>query len=54
MVVGITSMLVLIALASRAELVGLFVVIGGSTIVYLVQTRSALFRKSRNSKSLSG
>ena len=45
MVAGITSMLVLIALASRAEIIGLFAVVGVSTIVYLVQARSALARR---------
>ena len=45
MVVGITSMLVMIALASRAEIIGLFAVIGVSAIVYLVQARSALARR---------
>jgi hypothetical protein len=45
MVVGITSMLVLIALASRAEIIGLFAVVGVSAIVYLVQARSALARR---------
>jgi amino acid transporter len=45
MVVGITSMLALIVLASRAEITGLFAVVGVSAIVYLVQARSALARR---------
>jgi len=40
-VVGIASMLALIALASREELIGLFTLIGVSVIVYLMQTRMA-------------
>jgi basic amino acid/polyamine antiporter, APA family len=40
--VGITSMLFMIALASRAEILGLVAVVAISTIVYLVQTRAAL------------
>jgi APA family basic amino acid/polyamine antiporter len=44
MVVGVGSMLLLIALASRAEVLGLFVLIGTSTIVYLIQVRLALRR----------
>jgi APA family basic amino acid/polyamine antiporter len=39
MVLGVTTMLVLIALASRAEIVGLMALIGISAAVYLVQTR---------------
>jgi basic amino acid/polyamine antiporter, APA family len=38
-VVGIGSMLVMIALASRAELIGLFAMVGASVLVYLVQRR---------------
>jgi basic amino acid/polyamine antiporter, APA family len=44
-VVGIGSMLVMIALASRAEILGLFAVIGGSAAIYLVQTR---FREAKH------
>ena len=40
-VVGIASMLAMIALASRAEIIGLLAVLGASAIVYVVQTRSA-------------
>lgn len=43
---GIASMLIMIALASRAEILGLLLVIGGSVIVYVVQTR---VRTARNS-----
>ncbi|MGB0125032.1 MAG: APC family permease, partial [Silvibacterium sp.] len=39
MVVGIASMLAMIALASRAEIVGLIVVVSASVIVYLAQAR---------------
>ena len=45
MVVGVTSMLVMIALASRAEIFGLFAVIAVSATVYLVQSRTALQRQ---------
>jgi APA family basic amino acid/polyamine antiporter len=45
MVAGITSMLVLIALASRAEIIGLFAVVGVSAIVYRVQARGSLARR---------
>ena len=38
MVVGIGSMLLMIALASRAELIGLIAVAGGSIVIYLLQT----------------
>jgi amino acid transporter len=38
---GIASMLVLIAVASRAEIIGLLAVLCASVIIYLVQTRSA-------------
>ncbi|MHB8747099.1 MAG: APC family permease [Gammaproteobacteria bacterium] len=41
-VIGITSMAVLIALASRQEIYGLLALIGLSAVVYLVQTRVAL------------
>ncbi|MGA7157259.1 MAG: amino acid permease [Acidobacteriaceae bacterium] len=41
MVVGVGSMLALIALASRTEIIGLFVVIGASAAIYLIQTRYA-------------
>jgi amino acid transporter len=38
MVVGIGSMLLMIALASRAEIIGLIAVAGGSVAIYLLQT----------------
>ena len=41
-VIGITSMLALIALGSRQEINGLLALIGLSALVYLVQTRVAL------------
>jgi amino acid transporter len=44
-VIGIGSMLALIALASRTEIVGLLVVAGGSAGIYLLQTRSVLSRR---------
>jgi hypothetical protein len=37
-VVGIGSMLLMIALASRAEIIGLIAVAGGSIAIYLLQT----------------
>jgi basic amino acid/polyamine antiporter, APA family len=40
-VVGVVSMLLMIALASRAEILGLLAVIAVSATVYLVQTRTA-------------
>jgi APA family basic amino acid/polyamine antiporter len=43
-VIGISSMLALIALGSRQEIFGLTVLIGVSTLVYLVQARSTLVR----------
>jgi amino acid transporter len=38
--IGIGSMLLLIALASRAEIVGLLAVTGGSALLYVLQTRA--------------
>ena len=43
-VVGIASMLALIALGSRQEIFGLAMLISLSTVVYWVQTRNALVR----------
>jgi amino acid transporter len=43
-VIGISSMLALIALGSRHEIIGLVTLIGLSAVVYLVQTRVALAR----------
>jgi hypothetical protein len=37
--VGIAAMLAMIAMASRAEILGLFEVVGASAILYLAQTR---------------
>jgi amino acid transporter len=45
-VVGILSMLVLIAFASRAEIVGLCALIGASIVIYLVQTQVATRRSA--------
>jgi APA family basic amino acid/polyamine antiporter len=44
-VVGVASMLLMIALASRAEIFGLFAVIALSATVYLVQSRTGLERQ---------
>jgi basic amino acid/polyamine antiporter, APA family len=44
-VVGVASMLLMIALASRAEIFGLIAVIALSATVYLVQSRTALERQ---------
>ena len=43
-VIGITSMLTLIALGSRQEIIGLAALIGLSILLYLLQARSALAR----------
>jgi amino acid transporter len=48
-VVGIGSMIVLIALASKPEIVGLLSVAGVSAAVYLVQTWSGLSRRGASS-----
>ena len=42
--IGISSMLALIALGSRQEIAGLITLIGLSATVYLVQTRVAFAR----------
>jgi UDP-N-acetylmuramyl pentapeptide phosphotransferase/UDP-N-acetylglucosamine-1-phosphate transferase len=44
-VIGIGSMLALIALASRTEILGLLVVAGGSAGIYLLQTRGVVRRR---------
>jgi APA family basic amino acid/polyamine antiporter len=44
MIVGVGSMLILIALASRAEVIGLVAVIGISAVIYLLLVRSRLAR----------
>jgi len=46
-VVGIASMLLLIALASRGEILGLLALIGISVVIYLLQTQVALRRSGR-------
>jgi basic amino acid/polyamine antiporter, APA family len=46
-IIGIVSMLALIALGSRAEIIGLFALIGASVAVYLLQTQVALRRSPR-------
>ena len=43
-VIGISSMLALIALGSREEIIGLATLIGLSVLLYLVQVRIALVR----------
>jgi APA family basic amino acid/polyamine antiporter len=43
-VVGISSMLVLIALASQGEIIGLFVLVGVCVAIYLLQARVAVRR----------
>jgi basic amino acid/polyamine antiporter, APA family len=45
MVTGVCSMLIVIALASRAEILGLVVVSAASAFVYLVQTRKVFSRR---------
>lgn len=42
MLIGVTSMMVLIALASRAEILGLLGVVGASALIYLLQTRGII------------
>ncbi len=44
--VAIASMLMLIAMASRVEITGLFALIAGSGLIYLVQTRIARARRA--------
>jgi APA family basic amino acid/polyamine antiporter len=46
-VVGIGSMLAMIALASRAEILGLAAMVGASALIYVVQTRSMAARSAR-------
>ncbi len=43
--IGISSMLAVIALGSRQEIIGLFTLVGLSAVVYFVQTRIALARE---------
>ena len=49
--VGIGSMLVMIALSSRAEILGLLAMLGASALIYLVQTRSMAARRARTEVS---
>jgi len=43
--IGVTGMLVLIALASRAEILGLLGVVSASALIYLLQTRGVISRR---------
>jgi len=43
--IGVTGMLVLIALASRAEILGLLGVVSASALIYLFQTRGVISRR---------
>lgn len=45
--IGIASMLAMIALASRVEIVGLLALVGASVLIYLVQTRSLAGRRDK-------
>jgi len=45
-VIGVGSMLTLVVLASRTEILGLLVLVGLSLIAYLVQTRVLYSRGS--------
>jgi len=42
-----TSMMVLIALASRGEILGLLALLGTSAVIYLAQTQVALRRSAQ-------
>jgi APA family basic amino acid/polyamine antiporter len=44
-VIGIASMAALIALATRAEMIGLAALIGASVVVYMLQTQAARLRR---------
>jgi len=50
-IIGITSMLALIALGSRAEIMGLFALIGASVAIYVLQTRVSLRRSAKHDRS---
>jgi amino acid transporter len=50
-ILGITSMLALIALASRGEIIGLFALIGISVAVYLLQTRMPFGRAANRERT---
>jgi basic amino acid/polyamine antiporter, APA family len=50
-VVGVSSMLAMIALASRAEIVGLAAMVGTSILIYVVQTRAVSARRARTEVS---
>jgi hypothetical protein len=49
-ILGIASMLALIALGSRAEIMGLIALIGASVVVYLLQTQVRLRRSARHER----
>jgi amino acid transporter len=49
-ILGITSMLVLIALGSRAEIIGLAALIGASVAIYLLQTQVARSRAANRER----
>jgi hypothetical protein len=44
-------MLALIALGSRAEIMGLFALIGASVAIYVLQTRVSLRRSAKHDRS---
>jgi hypothetical protein len=44
-VIGVTSMLALIALASRQEIIGSMALLGLSALIYMVQAPSAFARQ---------
>jgi amino acid transporter len=50
-ILGITSMLALITLAERQEIIGLFVLIGISVAVYLLQTQVMLRRAANRDRT---
>jgi len=50
-ILGITSMLALIALAERKEIIGLFVLIGSSVAVYLLQTQVPFRRSAKRERN---
>jgi amino acid transporter len=49
-ILGITSMLVLIALGSRGEIIGLFALMGASVAIYLLQTQVARRRSAHRER----
>jgi amino acid transporter len=44
-IIGVSSMLIVIALAARAEIIGLTVLVGLSAAIYVLQTRTARLRR---------